>query len=48
MGVKVFVIVKFSFNEGVRVFIKGLYILVDIFICKFICVILLFLLNFLF
>lgn len=35
MGVKVFVIVKFGYNEGVRVFIKGLYILVDIFICKF-------------
>lgn len=26
MGVKVFVIVKFGYNEGVRVFIKGLYI----------------------
>lgn len=36
MGVKVFVIVKFGNNEGVRVFIKGLYILVDICICKFI------------
>lgn len=36
MGVKASVTVKPGYNEGVRVSIKGLHILVDICTCKFI------------
>lgn len=36
MGVKASVTVRLGYNEGVRVSIKGLHILVDIFTCKFI------------